>query len=520
MDDQEYEVVASVVVESRSEDSVTLEFSVADTGIGIPPEKRRSIFEPFEQADGSTTRRYGGTGLGLTISAKLVALMGGRIAVDEAPGGGSIFRFTARFALDHEARPPRRDADPTSLEGVRVLIVDDNRTNRLILEEVLTQWGASPTAVDGGPAALAALAEGIRLGLPFSVVLLDQMMPEMDGLTLAAAIRNDPRFAGLAIALLTSGTFTDDTDLCRKLGIAPCLIKPVHQSKLFDAMMDILGTSSNRGPRREPAAGTPGSQTLPSHRRVLLAEDNLVNQRVAVELLKGLGQDVVVACDGRQAVDAFETGKFDLVLMDVQMPRMDGFEALAAIRVRESVSGGHVPVVALTAHAMKGDRERCLAAGFDGYLSKPIQVSALRELLLGRDVSVPSDRPAAAEDPDDVQEFDRTAALASVGGDASLLAEIIEIFLDDYPRRMAQAREAIDRGDFVMLRRVAHTVRGALSHFAANSVGAKAHALEELSQQGDRPLTENAFAALELALDRIHDPLAEFAASLQAPSTH
>ncbi len=357
---------------------IILHFEVRDTGIGIPAEKRRLIFEAFAQADASTTRKYGGTGLGLAICSQLVPMMGGRIWVESEVGRGSTFHFTARFgrAKGPVTRPPA--AQPAELRGLRALVVDDNATNRRILEEVLRNWGLKALAVDGGTAALAALGQAAAAGEPFSLVLLDAHMPEMDGFDLAGRIRQGPAKDRAAIIMLTSAGRPEDVARCRELGIDAYLMKPVKQSELFDALLAVLGQSLRHaaapdGPRIPDSA--------PRRLRVLLAEDNSVNQKLAVRLLEKQGHTVVVAADGQEALTALGRQTFDLVLMDVSMPGMDGFEAAGRIRREEQGSGRHVPILAMTAHAMKGDRERCLESGMDGYLPKPIQPRELYEAI-------------------------------------------------------------------------------------------------------------------------------------------
>jgi two-component system sensor histidine kinase/response regulator len=374
------EVVVSVNVEDDGPSSggdVALHVAVSDTGIGIPPEKLAAIFAPFEQADGSTTRRYGGTGLGLTISARLVALMGGRIWVESEAGRGSTFHFVVRLVRAREAPVARRcDGGRPRLDRLPVLVVDDNATNRLILVETLAGWGARAVAVADGPEALRAIRAAAAAGAPFAVALIDGMMPGMDGFDLAGLIRAEPAHDGLVLLMLTSAGRPDDPGRIRGLRIAACLSKPVRRSELFDALAAALDT----GPAVAAAPG-PAPAPRPGGLRVLLAEDHPVNRKVAVGVLEGLGHSVAVAADGSEALAILDGAEFDAVLMDVQMPVMDGFEATAALRAREAGTGRHTAVIALTAHAMKGDRERCLAAGFDDYLPKPIRRDALAAAL-------------------------------------------------------------------------------------------------------------------------------------------
>lgn len=374
------EVVVRVEVESRDADGITLQFAISDTGIGIPPEKQKLIFEPFSQADTSTTRKYGGTGLGLSISTRLIHMMGGRIRVESESGKGSTFHFTAHFGKAAATTFTGAGADPAILENVRVLVVDDNATNRHILEKTLGYWRMRPAAASGAEAALALLQQAKSAGVSFGLMIVDCHMPEMDGFMLVDEIRKSPELAGLTIIMLTSGGQRGDGQRCRELGIAAYLIKPVQQADLLEALLRVLGS--------RPDAAKPATlvtrHTLRERRmplRVLLAEDNVVNQRLAVRLLEKQGHRVVLVGDGVKVLEALERDRFDVVLMDVQMPVMDGVEATAAIREQERTTGQHVPIVAMTAHAMAGDRQRFLESGMDGYVSKPIHSQELLEAI-------------------------------------------------------------------------------------------------------------------------------------------
>jgi signal transduction histidine kinase/CheY-like chemotaxis protein/ligand-binding sensor domain-containing protein len=369
------EVGLEVAVESRSRDQAQLHFTVRDTGIGIAPEKQKIIFEAFSQADGSTARNFGGTGLGLTISSRLVSMMGGRMWVESELGKGSRFHFTAQFGTARGAvsiEPP----EPGKIAGVPVLVVDDNLTNRRILGEMLRRWGMQPELAANGAEAMTMLQQADRSGAGFALLLVDAQMPDMDGFTLVERVRQQADMRKITIMMLTSSGQRGDAARCRELGIAAYLVKPIIQSQLLDAILSVLGT---RGERAQPAPLVTRHSLREGHRslRVLLAEDNAVNQVLASRLLERHGHIVVVAGDGRKALEALEKQKFDLVVMDVSMPEMDGFEAAAAIRAREEGTGSHIPIIAMTAHAMKGDRERCLGAGMDAYVSKPIQASEL-----------------------------------------------------------------------------------------------------------------------------------------------
>jgi signal transduction histidine kinase/CheY-like chemotaxis protein len=379
------EIAVKVFRQSQDSSDNVFHFTVSDTGIGIPREKLDVIFNPFSQADSSTTRKYGGTGLGLTISSRLVGMMGGKTWVESEVGRGSQFHFTIQLGVaEAKAVQVGTIAPPEFLRGVKVLVVDDNRTNRRILEAMLMRWQMIPSSAEGGALALAQLSIAKEEGRPFRLILTDMNMPDMDGFTLIEKIRQRPELSAATIMMLTSAGHRGDAIRCQELGVAAYLLKPIRQSELREAIARVLGAPERGGAiplitryalqeTREPNSSL----------RVLLAEDNLVNQRLAVRMIEKRGHHVTVAGTGKEAVAALEKETFDVVLMDVQMPEMDGFEATAAIRGKEKATGLHQPIIALTAHAMKGDREKCLAAGMDGYLTKPIRSQELYEVLDG-----------------------------------------------------------------------------------------------------------------------------------------
>jgi signal transduction histidine kinase/CheY-like chemotaxis protein len=377
------EVALKVLIDATEGADCLLHFIVSDTGIGIPPEKQKMIFEPFSQADSSTTRKYGGTGLGLTITTRLVSMMGGKIWVESEQGHGSKFHFITRMGIaDAEPIVVGTAAPPEILSGVKVLVVDDNQTNQRILEGMLKRWNMKATSAQGGEAALGQLSAAQEAGEPYGLILMDMHMPGMDGFELTERIRQSHYPVTVTIMMLTSAGHRGDAVRCQELGIAAYLLKPIRQSELREAIARVLGAREQNGAiplitrfslqdAREPSASL----------HILLAEDNRVNQRLATRLLEKRGHSVVVAADGREALAAIAKEGFDLVLMDLQMPEMDGFEATVAIREKEKAGGARLPIVALTAHAMKGDREKCLAAGMDGYLTKPIRTPELDEVL-------------------------------------------------------------------------------------------------------------------------------------------
>jgi len=379
----EGEVALKVQVEAEEGQDRVLRFIVRDTGIGIPQDKLKLIFEPFSQADTSTTRQYGGTGLGLTISTRLVEMMGGKIWVESEVGKGSQFHFTARFGAVEKREAKAATATPAeNLTGVKVLVVDDNRTNRRILEGMLSRWGMEPHCAEDGEGALAELSAALKAGNPYLLILTDRHMPKMDGFAFIESVRQRTALSAAMIVMLTSAGHRGDAARCQELGVAGYLLKPIRQTELRAAIARVLAekeqeTRSHLVTRYSVQGAGEADASL----CVLLAEDNAVNQKLAARLLEKRGHRVKVANNGREALEALRKEKFDLVLMDVQMPEMDGFEATAAIREREKGSLERQPVIALTAHAMKGDREKCLAAGMDGYLTKPLRPQELDETL-------------------------------------------------------------------------------------------------------------------------------------------
>jgi signal transduction histidine kinase/CheY-like chemotaxis protein len=373
------EVVVDVGVATMGENHARLRFAVSDTGPGIPPDKRQLIFEAFSQADASFTRRYGGSGLGLTIASQLVQLMGGQLELKSETGMGSVFQFTLPLTLA-EALIPGRSISQSNLHGLAVLVVDDNQTNRHILDEMTRGWGMKPQTVDSGPRALAAMRNAAAVGRPFRLVLLDMMMPDMDGFTVAEQMARSTDLGGPALIMLSSAHRDETARRAKATGIARFLLKPVRQSELLETIYAVLGITAEEEVPPSDEEVTAKQTVL----RVLVAEDNPVNQRLALRLLERRGHMVKIVSDGNQAVEAVERDSFDVVLMDVQMPGVDGFQATAMIREREKEAGGHIPIIAMTAHAMRGDRERCLAAGMDGYIAKPLRADDFYAVVEGR----------------------------------------------------------------------------------------------------------------------------------------
>ena len=486
------EIVVAVSLAEEGGDSHYVHFEVRDTGIGVPPGKQAAIFDSFSQADGSTTRKYGGTGLGLTIASQLVRMMGGRIWVESRPGEGSQFHFTAHLAAGQ--RPADAAPVAVTLAGLRVLVVDDNATNRRILDEVLRQWRAVPTLATGGEEALALVREAEEAGTPFHLALLDVNMPGMDGFTLAGRVQLVSPLVGPAILMLSSSDHADAMERCRELALSAYLIKPVTQRDLYAALLGTLGLGA-ASPRSRPAPAAPrmGATGL----RVLLAEDNAVNQQLAMHLLKGAGHEVELARNGIEAVERYRRGSFDLICMDLQMPEMDGLEATAAIRQIETRRGGHVPIIALTAHAMQGDRERCLQASMEGYASKPIgRAELMAEIdrvtgVVGAPAAPLLVAPAArAEAP-------VVGATLRFQDDEALLRQLAEVFLEDYPARLAEIRTTLANGDTAGLARAAHTLKGAVGVICEDGPLTSTRDLEAAARERDLPRATAIYARIE-----------------------
>jgi signal transduction histidine kinase/DNA-binding response OmpR family regulator len=506
------EVIVSVTNEECREDEACLHFTVTDTGIGIPPEKQAGIFESFTQADASTTRRYGGTGLGLAISARLVELMGGRIRVESTVGKGSAFHFTALFRLQRGPVVRRVPERPENLEGLRVLVVEDSATNRRILGEMLAGWRMRPTTADSGETALGLMRAAEE---PFRLFLLDANMPVMDGFETARRLRAQPGYCGSPVIILASSGQRGDAARCREMGISAYLTKPVKQSSLLNAVITVLGKTEPEGERAPLVTRhTLREITRPLH--ILLAEDNAVNSRICVVMLEKRGHTVAVARNGREAVAALGTrgGRlFDLVLMDVQMPEMDGFEATALIREQEAGTGRHIPIIALTAHAMKGDREACLRAGMDGYVAKPVKADLLFAAVdalvgsRGPDTGADGGEPVMA----DRAVIDMERLRSAVDGDGALMRDVVALFLKEYPAMMEEIRRAIDRKDGSLLDWAAHSLKGTVANFGARGAYELALGLEMMGKRSDLEGADEGFSILAEEMDRLKDALENIA---------
>jgi PAS domain S-box-containing protein len=509
------EVVVDVEMAAQNEQEAWLHFAITDTGIGVPGDKLQYIFDPFAQADGTTTRKYGGTGLGLAIAKRLVQAMEGRIWVESEVGKGSAFHFTAKFGRQLGPGLQVVPIDASQMQGMAVLVVDDNATNRRILDETLSHWQMRPTLAESGPAALEAMWRAARAGEPFPLVLTDVQMPEMDGYTLAERIRQHPELSGAAILMLTSSGQPGESLRRRELGIAACMTKPVKHTDLWKAIMLALGMPLPQDESAEQLVAH--GQAAGKRLSILLAEDNLVNQKLAVRLLEKRGHRVRVANNGKEALAALQNRSFDVVLMDVQMPEMDGFEATAAIRRQEQVTGRHLPIIAMTAYAMKDDRERCLAAGMDHYISKPIRAQELFDSVEG--IAPPVREPAhqIVEEVYDAAVIDEAAALSRVGNDRSLLQELAQLFLLECPRNLGDLQTAVRERNAAKLKAAAHALKGSVDTFGAKSAFAAALRLEILGRSGTLDGAEMALATLEKEIDRLQPALAALATAKVAP---
>ncbi|MGA2536181.1 MAG: response regulator [Terracidiphilus sp.] len=482
------EVAVRLEIQSRHDDHCILHFVVSDTGIGIPLEKRRMIFDPFTQADASTTRQYGGTGLGLTITKRLVEMMGGEIWLDDKPAVGTVVHFTSQLNISHAQPSPEVVPFPLPLlEGMRVLAVDDNETNRKILDGMMAHWGMRSTSVQSGPEALSELSAARDAGDPYTLIVTDVHMPLMDGFELMRHIRETEGIAHVPIVILTSAGKRGDAARCEELKVAGYLVKPVRRSDLREVIGRTLGSQKPRSTAQSSSKATQTPVLQPRKSlKVLVAEDNPVNQRLATRLLEKRGHQAVVAQNGREALTALEGAQFDLVLMDVQMPVMDGLEAVTAIRLNERNGHFHQRVIALTAHSMKGDQERFLAAGMDGYLSKPIRQQELDAILEGSLSSQSEPEPTRGElgrlGGDAIHQaelFDR------IGDDLSFLSELTDVFRNVYPQELSNARRALEEKNSDGVMRAGHTLKGVLANLAAIDASKTAAAIETMGRSGD-----------------------------------
>jgi two-component system sensor histidine kinase/response regulator len=502
-------VLVTVTPEAGDENETALRFSITDTGIGIAPEHQTAIFEAFRQADGSTTRRFGGTGLGLTICSQLVGMMNGRIWVESRANEGSTFSFTAVFGRVTQPPAERSSQLPT---GMRVLVVDDNDVNRRILLKQLSSWEIACSAVNGGREALDALDAAAREGQRFDLILLDAVMPTMDGFDLARHIGEQTGANRPTMMMLSSSGRHEDAERSRSLGIAACLTKPISSSDLLEAIRDAVHPRLPTPVAAPVAVPAPATTPAVLARKILLAEDNVVNQRVAVGLLKRRGHHVTVVANGREALDALAREQYDLVLMDLQMPVMGGLEATGSIRAQEAQTGRHLWIVAMTAHVMPGDRERCLAGGMDSYIGKPIDPKALfaevEEVYAQAHpaaatgvTSEPAKKPAPANEAavpatPTTAAIDRNDLLQRLYGDEQLAADVVRLFVGECPNMVDAVGSALAKRDVEQVRRAAHALKGSASTAAARGIADAARDLEALATEGRIDGLDDAWAHL------------------------
>jgi CheY-like chemotaxis protein/HPt (histidine-containing phosphotransfer) domain-containing protein len=500
------EVVISAKLTSDQDGFATILFEIHDTGIGIPPERLDAVFDPFTQVDGSTTRKYGGTGLGLAICKQLAELMGGEIGVTSEEGHGSTFWFSARF----EKQPPEviqtsGDSLLSDISGVRILVIDDNETNRKLLKILLNHWGCLIEVAADAETGLALLLEAARKGDPFQIALLDYEMPGMDGLALGSRIKSDPLLESTAMVMVTSLGQRGDAAVLERTGFVGYLTKPVRQSLLHDCIALVLGRTEVNGPPGKPQ-GIVTRFTVAEHAergdRILLAEDNIINQKVAQQMLSKLGYKADVVADGQEAVRALEMINYDLVLMDCQMPNMDGFEATAMIRNPDSNVLNHtVPIIAMTANAMQGDRERCIAAGMDDYLPKPVKKDALAEALgvwlkKGVRTDISQDRHAAVS-PGIPILFDKADLLDRFDGDLDFAQSILDDALNELPEDIKALREHVTGTDMQALRLLAHTMKGVAANICTPALRELCFSIETAAKNSDQKSVQELLPELE-----------------------
>lgn len=488
------------------DDVPSLRFAVTDTGVGIPPEKHRTIFESFSQADTSTTREFGGTGLGLSICARLVKLMGSQMELESAQGAGSTFSFNLRLPLAEAPPQELGTRMPAQLAGLRVLVVDDSEVNRHLLSRLLPQWGLIPVLATSGGEALQLLEEHRRSGLTFAMVLMDCNMPGMNGYVTCENIRNLTNLEQVPIIMLSSGALPQDQERTARLGISQFLNRPMRRSVLHRAILKTLNMAAPELPEKKPR---PSGERKPLSLRLLLVEDNAVNQKLAVRLLEKMGNSVSLAVNGKEATEMVERQDFDVILMDIQMPVMGGLEATRIIRAANNPRIRQLPIIAMTANAMAGDAQKYLEAGMDGYVSKPIDKELLKselERFAERAKNHPTETPAptlpttqvAAKAPSvDEQIFNFNELLERVDNDRDLMRELLEIFKSDFPRHHSELLAAVAGGDMRRVQSIGHTLKGMFSNLAAGRAAATAAELEKIGNGSSTSSLPEALTALE-----------------------
>ena len=502
------DVIIHVVKDNETESHDIVRFAVTDTGIGMDDEIQSRLFTAFTQADSSTTRRFGGTGLGLAISRQLVDLMGGRIGVNSAVGKGSTFWFTLPLGKS-DKQPRDRSQGLFTLEGLRVLIVDDNETNRRLLRHNLVAWQMESAEADTASAAVDLLRQGVSHGAPFDIALIDLMMPDVDGLTLARQIRADASISDTRMVLVTSGGARLNAEELSSTGIAACLGKPIKQSELFDALADVIGWA-----HLEDAPAPPPEETIVVPRsalRLLVAEDNPVNQKLALRQLQRLGFSADAVANGNEAVEALRRIPYDIILMDCQMPEMDGFEATELIRSREK-DGEHTTIIAMTANALSGDREKCLAAGMDDYISKPVTERQLAatlarwEPVVARGERREADSTMSESKILDLDVIESLRELKS-GPDDPIMEELVDLYFADAPLQLEAIRDALAASDAPALARAAHALKSSSGNLGAQELHKLLGDLEVSARNNDLSNTVDSVAEILKAFDRVRAAL-------------
>jgi len=500
------QIVVTVDVAARDTNKVVLHFSVSDTGIGIPKDKQQKIFDSFTQADTSTTRKFGGTGLGLAICKRLVELMNGHIWVESEEGKGSTFHFTAHFEVPtkYEKEVPT-EITPPYLQDLKVLIVDDNPTNRFILREILNSWGMKQDEAEDGPSALEKMEQALITEEPYHLVLMDEQMPQMDGLEVAERIRSIDSYKDVPIIIMTSSESREGRKHARTLGISHYLIKPVRQSKLYDAIVENLSKVEQKK-EKPKTISEKEKKTLSLN--ILLVEDNKINQKLATSLLEKQGWKITVANNGKEAIELIEKNGFDIVLMDVQMPEMDGLEATRLIREREKKTGKHIPIIALTAHAFEEDKKRCLEAGMDAYTTKPIKIQELLNII--KDVfskykNIVKKEKKTIKKPS----FNLNKAMDIVDKDEEFLKELLELFVSDYPKKLKKIKEAIQNKDTETISEVAHSLKGACGNIGLDKAYELCLEIEKIGKKGTLEGVEKLYEELLEELNRFKEYVIE-----------
>ena len=509
------QIVIQIQNTSRTDDKIMLHFSVADTGVGISKEKQKSIFEAFSQEDGSITRKHGGTGLGLTISKQIVNMMGGNIWVESEIGIGSTFHFNAQFGIQKELSE-QSNIKTACIEDARILVVDDNLMNCRILNDMLNYWQAKPTIANNGKEALRTLIEAKKSNQFFDLVITDAQMPEMDGFTLIRKIRENPDISDTKVIMLTSMGQHDNFNLFKNLDIKHHIAKPVKNADLLKAILetiqDVQKEENKPNSQKEELNPKKGNSQMLN---ILLAEDNKINQKLACAILEKQGHSVYIANDGKEALKALDNYNFDLVFMDIQMPEMDGFQATCIIREKEKLTGKHIPIIAMTAYAIEGDREKCLEAGMDNYISKPFKSKEVLEMI---DIVLSPDKEdeEGLEKLDDKEIFDQEEALERAGDDMELLITVAEIFLEEMPGLLSDIKKSIEQMDSQGLKASAHTLKGSASNISAKAIASASLILESMGRNDDMKNAYKAYESLKRETERLKPILIEL--TKQIPS--